>query len=171
MLHLPIMLGALLVVVGVVQALDCYVPMNFADPLWEYGLFGDLVSCLWLPLIGLGLILIPVSLVCPFWQLKLRGILGWLALAAGIVALLLVPYGMFSTVRVQSALAPAPQGLEIQPNPSPSLSAEVVRSRQFPKLTQVDNEAENLRLLKIRLWSHSISNALQALLASACFLL
>ncbi len=166
---LPI-LGLILLTIGVVQVLFCYVPVNFASPLWEYDLFGHLVACAWLPLLGLALILIPFSKTCTFWHLKIRGAMGWVALAAGIAGVLLVPYGIISTTGVQSAL----QTTATANNPDQALlglGAESVRAYMASSPIRTGNPQEDLRMLKIALWGASIRNATLSLLAAAGFLL
>ncbi|MBC2596277.1 hypothetical protein H5P28_18570 [Ruficoccus amylovorans] len=161
--HLLPALGLVLLIAGIVQALFCYVPVDFANPLWEYKLFGCLIRCAWLPLIGLALILIPFSKVCSFRHLKLRGAVTWVALAAGIAAVLLVPYGIIVTLRAQEALTAS-----IQSTLPTDFPAQLARALSAPR---TGDPQEDLRLIRIALWGSTVQSCILSLLAATGFLL
>ncbi len=85
---------------SLIDAIAILVPPNFSDPVWEFGVVGNLVERVAAPLIGFGLIFVGDHSSRPQQERLLLKALSSVALALGLVYFILMAFGISSTVQI-----------------------------------------------------------------------
>lgn len=93
-------IGYGLLLLNLFDLIEILIPPNFLDPSWELETYGAVVEQALLPLLGLGLIFLGGRQERPSWELNLLRVLSYTALLSGLLFFLLIPLGVFNTVRV-----------------------------------------------------------------------
>jgi hypothetical protein len=120
-------IGYGLLVFFLLDLIEILVPPRFTDPLWELQTMGAAIEQIALPLVGLVLVFYGELNLRAKWELPFLKILSWLVLLFAIVLLLLIPLGIFNTVRIDR-------------QSNQQISAQV--DRQMTEIKQVKNQLE-----------------------------
>jgi hypothetical protein len=78
-----------------------FYPANFSNPVWEFQLLGQLVEKVPVCLLGLALVFFGRRQPRLDWELFLLSGLSWLTLLAGVLFLLMIPFGIARTGQLQ----------------------------------------------------------------------
>ena len=76
------------------------VPPNFTNPVWEFGLMGQLVERVAIPILGFAFVFMAESEGRTKWENLIVKVLSWLALLFAVFYFVLMVLGISSTVRV-----------------------------------------------------------------------
>lgn len=79
---------------------DILYPPDFMNPAWELQTMGQLVERVAVPLLGFVLIFFGERNSRDRWEIPVLNFLSWLTLIYGIIFLLLIPLGLFNTLRI-----------------------------------------------------------------------
>lgn len=96
-------IGYGILILSFFDILETLIPPNFFNPVWELETYGAIVEQSLVPLLGLGIIFLGGQQDRATWELKLLKFLSQFTLIAGIIFFLLLPLGIFNTVRIDRA--------------------------------------------------------------------
>ena len=98
-------LGYGLLLLAFFDLVELLYPPKFMNPAWEFQLMGQLVERVPVPLIGFALVFFGRQKAWAGWESLLLKVLSWFTLVFAVVFFLLVPLGIFNTVRLDNASA------------------------------------------------------------------
>lgn len=87
-------------VLSLFDLVDILYPPDIMNPAWELQTMGQLVERLAVPLLAFVLIFFGERNSRDRWEIPFLSFLSWLSLLYGIVLLLLIPLGLFNTLRI-----------------------------------------------------------------------
>ncbi len=99
-IHLVRWLGYGFLILSIFDLVDILFPPNFMNPAWELQTMGQLVERVAVPLLAFVLIFFGERNSRDRWEVPVLNLLSWLALLYGIIFFLLIPLGLFNTLRV-----------------------------------------------------------------------
>ncbi|MEM6447854.1 MAG: HpsJ family protein, partial [Cyanobacteria bacterium P01_D01_bin.123] len=91
-----------LLVLAAFDIINIFYPANFTNHQWEFGVFGEMVERVPVPLIGLALIFLGRAYGRNIWEKRLVLFLSWISLLVGILFLLLIPFCFNSFQRIEN---------------------------------------------------------------------
>ncbi|WP_413167492.1 HpsJ family protein [Capilliphycus salinus ALCB114379] len=87
-------------VLSLFDLIDILYPPDFMNPSWELQTMGQLVERVAVPLLAFVLIFFGERNSRDRWEIPVLNFLSWFALVYGIIFLLLIPLGLFNTLRI-----------------------------------------------------------------------
>ncbi len=93
-------IGYGLLVLSLIDVIVLVVPPQIMNPAWEFQTFGGLVERVAVPLIGFLLVFYGEQMGRENWEFPLVKILSWLTLLISLLFFLLIPLGVFNTIRL-----------------------------------------------------------------------
>ena len=87
-------------VLSLFDLIDILYPPDFMNPSWELQTMGQLVERVAVPLLGFVLIFFGERNSRDRWEIPVVSFLSWLTLLYGVIFLLLIPLGLFNTLRI-----------------------------------------------------------------------
>ncbi|EAW38839.1 HpsJ family protein [Lyngbya sp. PCC 8106] len=87
-------------VLSLFDLIDILYPPDFMNPSWELQTMGQLVERVAVPLLGFVLIFFGERNSRDRWEIPVVSFLSWLTLFYGVIFLLLIPLGLFNTLRI-----------------------------------------------------------------------
>jgi hypothetical protein len=79
---------------------EIFIPLRFMNPIWEFQMLGALVEQVPVSLMGFGLVFLGEFYLRSPWERALLKFLSWMTLLFAVGFLLLIPLGIFNTVRI-----------------------------------------------------------------------
>ncbi|WP_026731652.1 HpsJ-like protein, cyanoexosortase A-associated [Fischerella sp. PCC 9605] len=95
-------LGYGLLILSLFDWIAMFIPSNFMNPVWEFQTLGAIVERVPVPLIGLALIFYGELHSRKTWEFPILKFLSWLTLLFTLLFILLVPLGIFNTIRLNN---------------------------------------------------------------------
>lgn len=97
-------IGYCLLLLGLFDIIDIFVPLRFMNPNWEFQMIGSLVERLPVALLGLGLVFYGKKDIQSKWELPILKFLSWASLLVGILLLLLSPLLVVDSLRLKNQI-------------------------------------------------------------------
>lgn len=97
-------IGYCLLLLGLFDIIDIFVPLRFMNPNWEFQMIGSLVERLPVALLGLGLVFYGKKDIQSKWELPILKFLSWASLLVGILLLLLSPLLIVDSLRLKNQI-------------------------------------------------------------------
>ncbi|MCM0594358.1 MAG: HpsJ family protein [Gloeotrichia echinulata IR180] len=93
-------LGYGLLLLALFDIVEMFIPLNLMNPAWEFQTFGSLVERVPVPLIGLVLVFYGEFHARSKWEFPVLNLLSWLTVLLALLFVLLIPLGVFNTIRL-----------------------------------------------------------------------
>jgi hypothetical protein len=93
-------LGYGLLLLALFDIVEMFIPLNLMNPAWEFQTFGSLVERVPVPLIGLVLVFYGEFHARSKWEVPVLNLLSWLTVLLALLFVLLIPLGVFNTIRL-----------------------------------------------------------------------
>lgn len=96
------LVGYALLFLSLVDFVNIFIPPRFTNPIWEFQIMGELVEKMPVPAIGFAFIFFAKYKYRKDVEEIILKVLSWMALALGILFLLLIPLGINNTLRINN---------------------------------------------------------------------
>jgi hypothetical protein len=96
------LVGYALLFLSLVDFVNIFIPPRFTNPIWEFQIVGELVEKMPVPAIGFAFIFFEKEKYRKDVEEIILKVLSWMALALGILFLLLIPLGINNTLRINN---------------------------------------------------------------------
>jgi hypothetical protein len=87
-------------ILTILDFMEIFIPLRFMNPVWEFQMMGALVEQVPVSLLGFGLIFLGKLYLRSPWERPILKFLSWMALLLAVGFLLLIPLGIFNTIRI-----------------------------------------------------------------------
>ncbi|MEL7336500.1 MAG: HpsJ family protein, partial [Planctomycetota bacterium] len=91
-----------LLVLAIFDIVNIFYPADFTNAQWEFGVFGELVERVPVPLIGLALVFLGRAYGRSIWEKRLVLLLSWMSLVFGLGFFILAPLGWNAFSRIEN---------------------------------------------------------------------
>lgn len=162
-------LGYGFLVLTLLDTIHAVVPPRFMEAAWEFQTIGNFVERVPIPLLGLVMAFAGNKFGRSQWENNLLKLLSWLALLFGVMYLLMIPLGIFDTLRLdrqnqEQINAKVEQRIE---------QIQRFQQSQIPEMTRaIKAQAKEMEAFQhFELLKNSIKWNLEALISGCLFLL
>ncbi|MGA1263883.1 MAG: HpsJ family protein [Prochlorothrix sp.] len=94
------MVGYALLLLALFDVIALLIPPEFGNPTWQFGVFGQLIERMPVPIIGLALVFAGGLDKRQPWELPVLSVTSWLTAVIGVIYLLMIPWSGFTTLRL-----------------------------------------------------------------------